>query len=68
MCLSIPGKVINVREKKAEVEVFGERREVFLAISDVNAGDWVLISGGMVLAVLEESVAIETIELLQKLR
>lgn len=64
MCLSVPARIVQLNESRAEVEVFGERRQVFVAAPAAKVGDWVLLSGGIAIAVLETETAKEIVDLL----
>ncbi len=67
MCLSVPARVISICGQRAEVEVYGERRQVFLACDPPQAGDWVLLYSGMALTVLDKEAAKETLDLLSRM-
>lgn len=58
MCMSRPGRVIEVRDGEAEVEV-GGRRAWFNALltPDVRPGAWVLTHTSLVLSEISESEA-----------
>jgi hydrogenase expression/formation protein HypC len=64
MCMSRPGRVIQVREGLAEVESAG-RRAWFnsLMVPEAKAGDWVLTHTGLVLSVVtrEDADAVEAL-------
>lgn len=70
MCVSIPARVLSKTDSRAMVDVFGHRKEVFMACgeADVGVGDWVLLHGNIALHRLEPDAAEETINLLSKLR
>jgi len=65
MCLAIPYKVLEVKENSwAEIEVAGTKQEVSLRLfPKVEAGDWVLVNLGSVVAKIEEDEASEIIRL-----
>ncbi len=69
MCLAIPYKVLEVNENsRAEIEVAGVRQEVSLRLlPEVEAGDWVLVNLGSVVAKIEEDEAREIIHLYQEI-
>ena len=68
MCLSVPGKVVEIRNSMAKVEVGGVIREVSLAVCpDVVVGDYVLIHTGFAIQKLDEKEAAETLDLLRKM-
>lgn len=68
MCLSVPAKVIMVSQREGEVSVYGERRRVYLAAEQVKVGDWVLVYGGVALAVLDPQEAEETLALIHRMK
>ena len=69
MCLAIPYKVLEVKENSwAEIEVAGARHEVSLQLlPEVEAGDWVLVNLGSVVAKIEEDEAREIIHLYREI-
>ena len=67
MCLSVPAKVISIEGQSAEVEVYGEHRQVYLAVDSVGVGDWVLIYGNVALSAIDNETACQTVELLKGL-
>lgn len=69
MCLAIPGKVTEVKEKKASVDFGGVRRSVDLAfLPDTEIGDWVLVHVGFAIQKVDEAAARETYRLLSEVR
>lgn len=64
MCLAIPGKVVSVKEAKAQVD-FGEGvlRDVNVTLVDAQAGDYVLVHAGYAIQILDEKEALETLNL-----
>ncbi|MGE5189027.1 MAG: HypC/HybG/HupF family hydrogenase formation chaperone [Gemmatimonadota bacterium] len=68
MCLGIPVKVIEVRGETAMVDVGGAGREVsLLLLTDVAAGDWVILHAGFAIQKLDEEEAAKTLALLREL-
>jgi hydrogenase expression/formation protein HypC len=68
MCLSVPGKVVEIQNNMARVEVGGVIREVSMDVCpDVTVGEYVLIHTGFAIQQLDEKEALETLELLKKL-
>jgi len=51
MCLAIPGKIILIKEDKAEADFMGARKEVNISLIDLKLkqGDYVLIHAGFVI-------------------
>jgi hydrogenase expression/formation protein HypC len=68
MCLSVPGKVVEIHSSMAKVEVGGVLREVSMDVCpDAAVGDYVLIHTGFAIQKLDEKEALETLELLRKM-
>lgn len=69
MCVAIPYQVVEVKENSlAEIEIAGVRHKVSLAlVPEVNAGDWVLVNLGSVIARIEEDEAKEIISLYKEI-
>ena len=67
MCLSVPGKVVEIQDNMAKIEVGGLLREASMAVCpDVVVGDYVLIHAGFAIQKLDENEALETLELLKR--
>ncbi|HEX9909838.1 MAG TPA: HypC/HybG/HupF family hydrogenase formation chaperone [Desulfatiglandales bacterium] len=68
MCLSVPGKVVEIQNNMAKVEVGGVLRDVSMDVCpDVVVGDYVLIHTGFAIQRLDEKEALETLDLLRKM-
>ncbi|MCU0596514.1 MAG: HypC/HybG/HupF family hydrogenase formation chaperone [Desulfobacterota bacterium] len=68
MCLSVPGKVVEVHNNMAKVEIGGVIREVSTDVCpDVAVGEYVLIHTGFAIQKLDEKEALETLDLLRKM-
>jgi hydrogenase expression/formation protein HypC len=68
MCLSVPGKVVEIQNNMAKVEVGGVIRDVSMDMCpDVVVGDYVLIHTGFAIQKLDEKEALETLDLLRKM-
>jgi hydrogenase expression/formation protein HypC len=68
MCLSVPGKVVEIQNSMAKVEVGGLVRDVSMDICpDAAVGDYVLIHAGFAIQKLDEKEALETLDLLRKM-
>jgi hydrogenase expression/formation protein HypC len=68
MCLSVPAKIISFVGQQATVEIYGEKRQVYLSVDKAKVGNWVLIHSGIAICVTEDEIARETIDLLTELR
>lgn len=65
MCIAIPGKVTEIRDAMARVEVAGARLEASLMLMEgVGVGDYVIIHAGFVIQKVDEEEARETLRLL----
>jgi len=68
MCLSVPGKVVQIQNNMARVEVGGVIRDVSMDVCpDVVVGEYVLIHTGFAIQKLDEKAALETLDLLSKM-
>ena len=64
MCISIPSKIIEIRDLTATVECYGIRREASLLLhDDVVVGDYVLVQTGFVVEKVDEETREETLRL-----
>lgn len=68
MCLSIPGKIIKIKEDSAEASVGGVIVKIGIQMVDnVNEGDYVLVHAGFALQKIDEKEALETLQLLREM-
>lgn len=68
MCIAIPGKVISLEAKGARVDVRGHIRTAStLFVPEVQVGDHVVISGGMIVDRLDEEEALARLGLFEDL-
>lgn len=68
MCLAIPARVVKVDGKYAEVDIYGNRRRIGIAlVPGVEAGDYVLVHAGYALHKVDEAEALETLRLLAEI-
>jgi hydrogenase expression/formation protein HypC len=68
MCLSVPAKVVEVRNNVGRVEVGGTVREISMDLCpEARIGDYVLIHAGFATQQLDQEEAEETIQLLKQL-
>jgi hydrogenase expression/formation protein HypC len=68
MCLSVPGKVVEIQDNMARVEVGGLVRDASMDICpDAAVGDYVLIHAGFAIQKLDEKEALETLHLLRQM-
>ncbi len=67
MCLAVPGKVISISGKMAEVDFGGVVREVNVSLVDTHPGEWVVVHAGFAIQVMDEQEATETLRLWEEL-
>jgi len=70
MCLGVPGKVVNIKNKGVflvgEVEIAGVKKEVSLDfVPTAKVGDYVLVHAGYANQIIDEEEAKETMEMLE---
>ncbi len=69
MCLSLAGRIVELRDaSSAVVDLDGRRRDVSLAVlafepEQPGIGDWVLVHSGLVVRMLGEHEAREIVDL-----
>lgn len=67
MCLAIPSKIVNIENNMATIDVDGVKRETsLLLLEDVKVGDYVMVHAGFAINRIDESVAMETLEILRE--
>lgn len=66
MCLAVPGKVVNINDDTAEVDIAGIIRKGSLRfVPEAKIGDYVLLHAGFAIQVIDEDEALETLKLLE---
>jgi len=63
MCVALPGKVIEIKEKDAIVDFNGNQVSARLGLVDIKVGDYVLVHAGCIL----QKVSTEEAESLNEL-
>lgn len=67
MCLSVPGKVIEIEGARGKVDVAGNVVNVdFTLTPDVQRGDYVLVHAGFAIQKYDEAEALETLRILEE--
>jgi hydrogenase expression/formation protein HypC len=67
MCIAYPGQVLEISDGTALVETDQrQRRASLLLVPETAVGDWVVVSAGTVLRVLDPDEAAEIRELLDE--
>jgi len=68
MCVGFPGKVIEVRDNIAIVEIFNVRREVdAILFKDLKPGDYVIVHAGLIIAKIDEKEYEETVKAFEEI-
>ncbi|TET95490.1 MAG: HypC/HybG/HupF family hydrogenase formation chaperone [Dehalococcoidia bacterium] len=68
MCIAVPGKVISLDAEGARVDVSGHIRTASTIFApEVQVGDYVVISGGMIVDRLDEKEALDSLSLFEDL-
>ena len=67
MCVALPGKVIDVRDRKATVDFNGNRVDARTGFVSIKPGDYVLVHAGCILQKLTEQDADEMTEIFSEL-
>lgn len=66
MCLAIPMKVIRINGREAVAEVGGvEYRANLMILPDVKVGDYIIVHAGFAIEKLDETAALETLQIWQ---
>ena len=67
MCLAIPSKIVSIQNSMAMLDVDGVKREAsLLLLEDAQVDDYVIVHAGFAIKKVDESAALETIELLKE--
>lgn len=69
MCLAIPSKVVEIRDKMATVDVSGIRRDVSLLLlpEEATLGDYVLVHAGFAIQKIDREAAEEAMKLIEEI-
>jgi len=69
MCLGFPGKIIELDEFAATVDIAGTKRDVstMMLPDEVVVGDWVMVHAGMAVAKMDPEEAVKTLQVLKEL-
>jgi len=67
MCVAIPMKLVEKNDTTGIVEMEGLRQEISLQLlEDVEVGNYVIVHAGFAIERLDESEAMETLELMRE--
>ena len=69
MCLAIPSKVVEIRDKMATIDLSGVRREVSLLLlpEEAAVGDYVLVHAGFAIQRIDPEAAQEAMRLIKEI-
>jgi hydrogenase expression/formation protein HypC len=68
MCLSVPGKIVKIKQNMASVDVGGMLRDISLDLCpEALIGEYVLIHAGFAIQKVDEEEAMETLAFLKKM-
>ena len=69
MCLAIPVKIIEIKNKEMAVAALGGvKKDVSIQVlSDVKKGDYVLLHAGFAIQKIDEKEAQETLQILREM-
>ena len=67
MCLSIPAKILEIKNNKAIVDFGGKKQEIDTQLmADIKVGDYALISNGFIIKKVSAKEAEKTLKILRK--
>ena len=58
MCYAIPGKVIEIKDKIAIIDYFGEKKKAINELDSLKIGDYIYAQGGYIIKVLPKEEAL----------
>jgi len=68
MCLAIPGKIIEIKNEMAKIEIGGIQRTIsIMLVPNLKLGDYVITHAGFALHKIEELEALASLNILKKL-
>jgi hydrogenase expression/formation protein HypC len=68
MCLAIPALVESIDGAKAVASIEGVRREISIQLTpEAEVGDYVLLHTGYAISILDETEALQTLEMLRQI-
>jgi hydrogenase expression/formation protein HypC len=68
MCLSVPGKIVKIKQNMARVDVGGMLRDISLDLCpEASIGEYVLVHAGFAIQKVDEEEAMETLAFLRKM-
>lgn len=67
MCLAVPGRIVSIEGKDAQVDFGGITRVTNISMVEATVGDYVIIHAGFAIQMVDEEEAKETIKLWEEL-
>jgi hydrogenase expression/formation protein HypC len=68
MCLAVPGKILEIQDMLATVEIGGVTRKVSLMLlPETQVGEFVLVHAGFAIQAIDEEEVRKTLELFKEL-
>lgn len=68
MCLAVPGKIIDLQDMLATVEIGGVTRKIsIMLLPETKVGEFVLVHAGFAIQAIDEEEAKKTLELFKEL-
>jgi hydrogenase expression/formation protein HypC len=68
MCLGIPGKVVDIKDGMAKVDVGGTRKDASLMLlEEASLGDYVIVHAGFAIEKVDEEEAEKTLRIVEEL-
>jgi hydrogenase expression/formation protein HypC len=67
MCLAVPGKVLSIEGKDADVDFGGVTRKVNVSLVQAEVGEYVIIHAGFAIQVVDREEAEETIKIWEEM-
>ncbi|MGD0818550.1 MAG: HypC/HybG/HupF family hydrogenase formation chaperone [Methanomassiliicoccales archaeon] len=67
MCLAVPGKILSIEGKDADVDFGGVTRKVNVSLVKADVGEYVIIHAGFAIQVVDREEAEETIKIWEEM-
>lgn len=66
MCLAVPGKIIEIKDRVATIDYDVEKRKAKIIEKGYEKGDYVIVQGGIVVQKIKKKEAVEALRLFKK--